>query len=275
MGRITGSVQTGQLQLFFHHFLHTADTDPALIPAYEQGVFILGNDFFRITHSKIVVDGFPTALSKIDHPLFIAFAGNAQMILVDIRKVQRDKLRNAHTAGHEQHQDAIIAQSEATVTGGQQTLTFCFFQIPGQRGRAFGHVKFLTNVEIQEMAFCSQVVVKGLDRGGAAAAAGSGEGLVGAAHFRRKRLITVQLLNSDGLDKVQVNIADVDLIEGSIGWDKAAPALDIAKKNFQIQIISGDGLVRMASHRGMILQKLHKEIWRVVDLIQVHYVNLS
>ena len=148
-----------------------------MIPADKQGVFVLRRQIFDLAHTEIVVDGLPATFGKVHHTFFIAFAQNADMIFIDVRGVERNQFGDPKAAGHEQHQDTVISQHKGAFTGGKKPFTFRFLKVSGQRRLALGHVKFLTNIEIQQMAFYGQIIEKGFDRGGPAAAAGGGQRL--------------------------------------------------------------------------------------------------
>lgn len=98
MRRITAGVKPGLKQLFIDHFLHAADAYTADVAADEQRVFVLWRELFAIADSKIVIDSFSAAVGKEHNTLLVAFAEDTEMILVYIRGVQRDELRNAQAA---------------------------------------------------------------------------------------------------------------------------------------------------------------------------------
>ena len=103
--------------------------------------------------------------------------------------------------------------------------------------------------------------------GSTAAATGSRERLI---RFRRKGLITVELLNFDRLEKVQVNVRDIDLIKWYAAIHQMSSAFEESQKDLQIQIIGHHSAIRVSAHRGMVFQKLQHDIRNVIDLIQLH-----
>ena len=158
------------------------------------------------------------------------------MILIHVCGVEGNQLRYPQTAGEKQHQDRIVPIRIGPVTGRQKTLALRFFQIPRQRRLTLGHVKFLTNIVVQQMALERQVIEEGFDRGGTAAAAGGGE--TAGFKLRRKRLIAIQFFDPDAFDEIEIDIGDVDLIERNIARHKMTAAFQITKQDFQIVIVS-------------------------------------
>ena len=189
------------------------------------------------------------------------------MILVNIRHIEGDQLGDTQAAGEKQHQDTIIPQRIGTVAGGQEPFTLGFLQITRQRSLTLGHVKFLTNIIIQQMALGGQIIEKGFHRGSPAAAAGGRERVL---TFGRKRLVAIELFDFDRLDEVQVDVRNVDLAEWHCGWNQMPTTLQKAKQDLEIMIITGDGQIGMAADRGVVFQKFHDDIGDIGDLIQIH-----
>ena len=88
--------------------------------------------------------------------------------------------------------------------------------------------------------------------------------------FRRKRLITIEFLNANRLDEIQVYIGDINFLKRRLFRYESASALQITKQYFQIQIISCNRSVRMSAHGGVIFKKLHENIRDVTNLVQIH-----
>ena len=79
-------------RIFLDHAFNGPRRHPRMIAADKERVSILWNDFFRISYRKIVINRFPTALRKKHDTLFVAFPEYSQVILIDIRDIQRDQL---------------------------------------------------------------------------------------------------------------------------------------------------------------------------------------
>ena len=117
------------------------------------------------------------------------------------------------------------------------------------------------------MTLGGEIIEKGLDRGGPAAAAGCRQRL---GRLRRKRLIAIQLLDPDGFDKVQVNVGNIDLIKRRRRIHQTASAFQKTKQDLQIQIIGHDRAIGMTAHGRMVFQEFHDDVRHIVDFIQFH-----
>ena len=98
MRRIAAGIKPGLQQLFINHFLYAADTYTAVVAADEQRVFVLRRELFSIADSKIIINRFTAAVSKKYDTFLVALAEDTQMILIYIRGVQRNELRNPQAA---------------------------------------------------------------------------------------------------------------------------------------------------------------------------------
>ena len=85
-------VQPGQTQFFFNHLLDTAHTEAAVFLTDKQRVLVFFGDLFVVADREIVVDRFTASVAEENDAFFVSFAQHAQMILIYIVNIKRNKL---------------------------------------------------------------------------------------------------------------------------------------------------------------------------------------
>ena len=151
MRGVLGAVQPRLRQAFFHQGIHHRPADSLVSPRQKQGVPIRPGD--GPAHRQIIRQRILTRLVQIHDPHLITLTQNPQCVVVDIRQVQPDQLRNTQPAVQKQCQNAQIPLPVWSIHRLQQGNALIQGQIPWQRFFQLGCIDILHGIVIQLVHF--------------------------------------------------------------------------------------------------------------------------
>ena len=151
MRGVLGAVQPRLRQAFFHQGIHHRPADSLVSPRQKQGVPIRPGD--GPAHRQIIRQRILTRLVQIHDPHLITLTQDPQCVVVDIRQVQPDQLRNTQPAVKKQCQNAQIPLPVWSIHRLQQGNALIQGQIPWQRFFQLGCIDILHGIVIQFVHF--------------------------------------------------------------------------------------------------------------------------
>ena len=242
VGGILGAVQPRLGQVLFHQGVDHGAADPLVAGRQEQGIPVRpGNG---PPHRQIVPQRVQARLVQVHHAHLVALAQDPQGILVNVRQVQPDELRNPQPAVEKQRQDAQIPLPVGPVHGFQQGNALIQRQIAGQGLFQLGRVDVLHRVAVQFVDLVAQIPIKGADGGQLPGPGGGVQSLGGPVAVGVKHPVPaevghvgVDFRQGHGAHEGQVHVPDVHGLHGLLLQRRIPGPFQIAEKIPQVQII--------------------------------------
>ena len=183
-------------------------------------------------------------LVQVYHANLVAFAQHPQRVVLNIGDVQANQLGNTQPAVQEQRQNTVIPLPVRPIHRVQQGKALVQRQVAGEGLHLLGRVHVLAGIVLQQVTFVADIVEKGADRGQLPRTGGRVQTfvriftmLVLHTFSAEIRHVAVDVRQRDGTQKGQVDVPDVDGVQGLVRQRRIADLFHVAEEIPHIQVV--------------------------------------